>query len=36
MELLIAEWKHQAGEMMYKHGLNAPADWLQADARLSE
>jgi aldehyde:ferredoxin oxidoreductase len=34
MELLIDEWKHQAGEMLYKHGLEAPADWLRTGPRL--
>jgi aldehyde:ferredoxin oxidoreductase len=36
MELLIAEWKRQAGEMMYKHGVNTPPDWLHSEARLGE
>jgi aldehyde:ferredoxin oxidoreductase len=36
MELLIGEWKRQAGEIMYKHGQNAPADWSKADTCLGD
>jgi aldehyde:ferredoxin oxidoreductase len=27
MDDLIAEWKHQAGEVLYKYGYEAPEDW---------
>jgi hypothetical protein len=27
MDTLIAEWKRQAGEMLAKHGQQAPVDW---------
>jgi aldehyde:ferredoxin oxidoreductase len=35
MDQLIAEWKRQAGEMLYKHGYEVPKDWLEGAAKQS-
>jgi hypothetical protein len=34
MDLLIAEWKRQAADLMHKYGYDVPSDWESKGGRL--